>query len=79
MQMPSIENENSERYWKKRWNRRVARVVAQVLPIFNPRRLYLGGGHAKHLDIALPPEVQEGEKRRDTDDRDEGSFDEAGA
>lgn len=43
---------------KKRWNRRVARVIAQVLPIFNPRRLYLGGGNAKHLDIELPPEVQ---------------------
>jgi len=42
---------------KKRWNRRVARVVAQVLPIFNPRRLYLGGGNAKHLDIQFPPEV----------------------
>jgi polyphosphate glucokinase len=42
---------------KKRWQRRVARVVAQVLPIFNPRRLYLGGGNAKHLDIQLPPEV----------------------
>src|SRR5262249_40752903 len=42
---------------KKRWNRRVARVVAQVLPIFNPRRLYLGGGNAKHLDIELPPQV----------------------
>jgi len=42
---------------KKRWNRRVARVVTQVLPIFNPRRLYLGGGNAKHLDIQLPPEV----------------------
>jgi polyphosphate glucokinase len=42
---------------KKRWNRRVARVVAQVLPIFNPRRLYLGGGNAKHLTIDLPPEV----------------------
>ena len=42
---------------KKQWNRRVARVVAQVLPIFNPRRLYLGGGNAKHLDIQLPPEV----------------------
>jgi polyphosphate glucokinase len=42
---------------KKRWNRRVARVVAQVLPIFNPRRLYLGGGNAKHIALELPPEV----------------------
>lgn len=42
---------------KKRWNRRVARVVAQVLPVWNPRHLYLGGGNVKHLHIALPPEV----------------------
>jgi len=42
---------------KKRWNRRVARVVAQLLPIFNPRRLYLGGGNAKHLEVELPQEV----------------------
>jgi len=42
---------------KKRWNHRVAKVVAQVLPIFNPRRLYLGGGNAKHIDVKLPPEV----------------------
>jgi len=42
---------------KKRWNKRVARVIAQVLPIWNPRALYLGGGNAKHLKIELPPEV----------------------
>jgi polyphosphate glucokinase len=42
---------------KKRWNHRVAKVVHQVLPIFNPRRLYLGGGNAKHLEIELPPQV----------------------
>ncbi len=27
----------------------------------------------------LPPQIQEGEKRRDSDDRDEDRFDEAGA
>ena len=43
---------------KKRWNKRVARVIAQVLPIWNPRRLYIGGGNAKHLKLELPPEVQ---------------------
>jgi polyphosphate glucokinase len=46
-----------EKVGKKRWNRHVARVVAQVLPIWNPRHLYLGGGNAKHLRIALPPGV----------------------
>ncbi len=42
---------------KKKWNRRVRKVIAQVLPIWNPRRLYLGGGNAKHLQGELPPEV----------------------
>jgi polyphosphate glucokinase len=42
---------------KKRWNKRVARVIAQVLPIWNPRALYIGGGNSKHLKIELPPEV----------------------
>ena len=35
--------------------------------------------HRRRIARGLPPEVQEGEKRRDTDDRDEGGFDEAGA
>lgn len=43
---------------KKRWNKRVARVIEQVLPIWNPHRLYLGGGNAKHLKIELPHDVQ---------------------
>ena len=42
---------------KKKWNRRVARVLAQIDPIWNPQHLYLGGGNAKHLVIDLPPHV----------------------
>jgi polyphosphate glucokinase len=42
---------------KKKWNKRVAEVVAQVLPIWNPRRLYLGGGNAKHIKFELPANV----------------------
>jgi len=42
---------------KKHWNKRVAEVIEQILPIWNPRRLYLGGGNAKHLKIELPPNV----------------------
>jgi polyphosphate glucokinase len=34
---------------KKKWRRRVARAIAQLEPIFNYRRLYLGGGNAKLL------------------------------
>jgi polyphosphate glucokinase len=42
---------------KKKWNKRVREVIEQVLPIWNPRQLYLGGGNAKHLRIDLPPHV----------------------
>jgi polyphosphate glucokinase len=45
------------RIGKKKWNRRVARVIEQVLPVWNPRHLYLGGGNAKHLTIDLPASV----------------------
>ena len=43
---------------KKKWNKRVAKVIEQVLPIWNPSRLYIGGGNAKHLKIELPPSVE---------------------
>lgn len=42
---------------KKKWNKRVKRVIAQVLATWNPRKLYLGGGNTKHLDIELPVDV----------------------
>lgn len=33
----------------KRWSKRVVRVVETIQPIWNPRRIYLGGGNAKKL------------------------------
>ncbi len=42
---------------KKRWNKRVAHVLEQVQPIFNPTHIYLGGGNAKKLTIKLPRNV----------------------
>jgi polyphosphate glucokinase len=42
---------------KKRWNKRVAHVLDQVQPIFNPTHIYLGGGNAKKLSIKLPRNV----------------------
>jgi polyphosphate glucokinase len=42
---------------KKKWNRRVAEVLAQIDPIWNPRRIYIGGGNAKHLRLKLPKHV----------------------
>lgn len=44
---------------KKKWNKRVRRVIDQILPIWNPRVLYLGGGNAKHIKgEELPPNVK---------------------
>ena len=50
-----------ERVGKKKWNKRVADVLAQVQPFFNPHVIYLGGGNAKHLAIELPPNVRKTE------------------
>jgi polyphosphate glucokinase len=41
----------------KKWNRRVAEVAEQILPIWNLRRLYIAGFNAKLVQIELPPEV----------------------
>lgn len=43
---------------KKKWNRRVVRALEQIGPIWNPRRIYLGGGNASQLSLALPPHVR---------------------
>jgi len=42
----------------KRWNRRVAKVIAQLCAIFNYRLLYIGGGNAKAIDFPLPENVR---------------------
>lgn len=46
-----------EEVGKKKWNKRVGKVLAQIQPIWNPRWIYLGGGNAKHLKLELPDNV----------------------
>jgi polyphosphate glucokinase len=46
-----------EQIGKKKWNRRVAEVLEQIDPIWNPRRIYVGGGNAKHLRLKLAKHV----------------------
>lgn len=43
---------------KKKWNKRLGKALAQIDPIWNPDRIYLGGGNAKHVRIELPPHVE---------------------
>jgi polyphosphate glucokinase len=42
----------------KKWNKRVAQAIAQILPIWNPRVLYVGGGNVRKLTIDLPDNVK---------------------
>ena len=42
---------------KKKWNRRVARVIDVLRTVVAFDHLYIGGGNAKHLKIELPNDV----------------------
>jgi len=43
---------------KRKWNARVFEVLEQLAPIFNYRKLYLGGGNARYVKAEkLPPNV----------------------
>jgi polyphosphate glucokinase len=44
-----VSNAARKKIGNERWNRRVRRVIATLEPVFNYRRLYIGGGNAKHL------------------------------
>ena len=43
---------------KKRWRKRVQRVLDQLRVLVNFDRLYIGGGDAKVIDFELPADVQ---------------------
>lgn len=41
---------------KRKWNLRVFGVIEQLAPIFNFRKLYLGGGNARYVKVEKLPE-----------------------
>jgi polyphosphate glucokinase len=53
-----VSNAALHKVGKKRWNRRVKKVIAQLARIFNYRILYLGGGNAKEIHFDLPDNVK---------------------
>lgn len=53
-----VDDKALEAIGKKKWNRRVKRVIDTILPVFNPRVLYLGGGNSKNIKLDLPPYVK---------------------
>lgn len=52
-----IGNAALEKIGKKRWNRRVARVIDILRTVVNFDHLYIGGGNAKRIRFELPPDV----------------------
>jgi polyphosphate glucokinase len=42
---------------KKRWNQHVSEVIGQIEPIWNFRKLYIGGGNARRVKLKLPANV----------------------
>jgi polyphosphate glucokinase len=46
------------RLGKKRWNRMLARAIAQIEHTFNFDTLYVGGGNSAKVTIELPPNVK---------------------
>lgn len=54
----TIDNATLLEIGRKRWNKRLRRIIDQVLPIFNPDVLYLGGGNAKQVRGDLPAQVK---------------------
>ncbi len=50
-----LRKEELERIGKKRWNRRLGKVVAKLERMFQYDRLYIGGGNAAMVDIRLLP------------------------
>jgi polyphosphate glucokinase len=47
-----------EQAGKKKWNRRLAKAIRTLEELFNYDVLYIGGGNAKKIAIALPPRVK---------------------
>jgi polyphosphate glucokinase len=44
---------------KKDWKKRVQKVIDQIMPIWNPRVLYMGGGNSRHArTMKLPDNVK---------------------
>jgi polyphosphate glucokinase len=52
-----IGNAAREKKGKKAWNKRVAKVIEILREVVRFDHLYLGGGNAKDITFALPPDV----------------------
>ena len=56
--MERVSERELERIGKKRWRRRMTRVISQLETIWNYDSLYIGGGNARYLPFELPDNVR---------------------
>lgn len=47
-----------EKHGKEKWNKLVAKAIAQTAALFNWDSLHIGGGNTKHLTLKLPAHVR---------------------
>jgi polyphosphate glucokinase len=47
-----------EKAGKKKWNRRLKKAIETLEALFNFDRLYIGGGNARKVTLALPPRAK---------------------
>ena len=47
-----------EKIGRRRWNKRVKRILKQLRVMINFDTLYIGGGDAKAIDFELPPDIR---------------------
>src|ERR1051326_9184295 len=52
-----VGNAALEKVGKKKWNKRVARVIEVLRQLVNFDHLYIGGGNARRIEIPLPSDV----------------------
>jgi polyphosphate glucokinase len=53
-----VGNAAREKVGRKRWNKRVAKVIAALDVLLSFDTLYIGGGNTKYLDLALPDNIR---------------------
>jgi polyphosphate glucokinase len=53
-----VSNAELKRAGRKKWERRVFRILEQLEPIFHYDMLHLGGGNAQRIRRELPPKVR---------------------
>ncbi len=51
-------NEELKRVGPEKWNRRVRKAIVNFRTLTDFDHLYIGGGNAKLIDLALPPDIE---------------------